>query len=700
MRSTASPDPTTSPPVFWTEVFSRPDARWLPVDPIRGIINRRKVFDPSPAAQATTGDSTRKVKTKQENRMVYVMAFEEDGYARDVTRRYAREYGSKVAKVQGGSASGGGSKARHVWWRRVVDIVKRPYRLHRDDLEDEELEAAQMLEGMPSTISGFKDHPLYVLTRHLKHNETIHPPPPGTPELGKFRGEPVYPRTSVVTLKTAEVWMRSEGRMVREGVQALKLAKVRAGTVNKMRELEVLKEELREAGGEGNQNGHGTGGEVMQGLYARFQTEPYVPDPIVDGKIPKNNFGNIDLYVPSMLPEGGVHVPFKRVAKIARKLGFDFAEAVTGFEFKKRRAFPIIEGVVIASENEAALLQAYWEAERAAEEKARIKREERVLKQWTRLVQGLRIRQRLQEQYASKPEETQASTSASTQQRAGASSAAADGDDDLQLGEEAGASTDAHGSGFLVGADDVVQAFHLPKYTHVRLPSTPPPPGAVDRKDLELLEAESTPDYTTYDLEMMDVEESDALETPNDVGMQEEESRIPKTMQELAEDAARKLQAVIRDQDAETWTRRKNLDGGDGEYRPLPPPPPPANKKVAKITMPASTTTVARVITRNGGATSNVKPKPKPKPKARSTPRKRARTREDSDADESDAVEEEEKEKPSKRSRSTATAGSSKPAIPAPTRTLRPRVSKTRAQIEEERENEETYRRAVDGDDL
>ena len=78
--------------------------------------------------------------------------------------------------------------------------------------------------------------------------------------------------------------MRSEGRMVKEGVQALKFVKVRAGTVNKMRELEVLKEGLREAGGEERQNDHdhGTGGEVMQGLYARFQTEPYVPDPIVD----------------------------------------------------------------------------------------------------------------------------------------------------------------------------------------------------------------------------------------------------------------------------------------------------------------------------------------------------------------------------------------------------------------------------------
>ena len=255
----------------------------------------------------------------------------------------------------------------------------------------------------------------------------------------------------------------------------------------------------------------------------------------------------------------------------------------------------------------------------------------------------------------------------------------------------------AHGSGFLVGADDVVQSFHLPKYTHVRLPSTPPPPGVVDKKDLEFLEAESTPDYMTYDLEMMDVDESDLLETPNDGGTQEEESRIPKTMQELAEDAAKKLQAVIRDQDAETWTRRKNLDGGDGEYRPSPPPPPPSNKKVVKITMPAgkaSSTAGAGVVTRNGGTTSNVKPKPKPKPITRST-RALTRKRADYDSDDSDAVEEEEKEKPSKRSRSAA--GTSSNTTPAPTRTLRPRVSKTRAQIEQERENEEAYRRAVDG---
>jgi len=158
------------------------------------------------------------------------------------------------------------------------------------------------MEGMPTTIGGFKDHPLYarfpslfpslsftltpsyVLTRHLKQTEVIHPPPPATPELGKFRGEPVYPRSSVVSLKTAENWMRSEGRTVQERSQPLKVVKVRAGTVNKMRELEVL----REAGaavGESEGGEGSVGGEATQGLYARSQTETYRPDPVVDVSI-------------------------------------------------------------------------------------------------------------------------------------------------------------------------------------------------------------------------------------------------------------------------------------------------------------------------------------------------------------------------------------------------------------------------------
>lgn len=64
--------------------------------------------------------------------MVYVVALEEDGYARDVTRRYAKEFSAKVAKVQGGSSTIGNSgKSRKAWWERVISVVSRPYRLVR-----------------------------------------------------------------------------------------------------------------------------------------------------------------------------------------------------------------------------------------------------------------------------------------------------------------------------------------------------------------------------------------------------------------------------------------------------------------------------------------------------------------------------------------------------------------------------------------
>lgn len=76
-----------------------------------------------------------------------------------------------------------------------------------------------------------------------------------------------------------------------------------------------------------------------------------------------------------MLPKGAALIPCKIVfhtimmkylsqlaldkgaAKIAKRLGFDYAEAVTNFEFKKGRAFPVISGIVVASENEEAILE-------------------------------------------------------------------------------------------------------------------------------------------------------------------------------------------------------------------------------------------------------------------------------------------------------------------------------------------------------
>jgi xeroderma pigmentosum group C-complementing protein len=194
----------------------------------------------------------------------------------------------------------------------------------------------------------------YALERHLRRDEVIYP----RLEIGKFRGEPVFGRHSVTHVKSAENWLRSSGRMIRPGAQPLKMGKVRANTLNKRRAVEMATADTSAGTGEDSA--------MIQGLYAEWQTEPYVPDPVVQarsscsilmalsliiskGKIPKNEFGNIDLYVPSMLPIGAAHIPceaiqlnvhvvllrpvlraVKGVAKIARQLGIDYAEAVVG----------------------------------------------------------------------------------------------------------------------------------------------------------------------------------------------------------------------------------------------------------------------------------------------------------------------------------------------------------------------------------
>ncbi|KAG9103017.1 hypothetical protein FRC06_000465 [Ceratobasidium sp. 370] len=314
--------PADGPPTLWAEVFSRPDGRWLPVDPVRGIVNRARVFE----EQQKSG--------QRGNKLVYVVAMEEDGYARDVTARYAKNFAAKTAKARARVAAGGkGGKVE--WWDDVMRVLRRPYALHRNDVEDAELSHQRALEGLPTSIGAFKNHPIYALERHLRKDEAVFP----RTEIGHFRGEPVFPRQNVLPLKPADGWMR-QGRVLRAGMQPIKQSIARASTVRKKRELEMRREE--------------EGREVTVGMYAHWQTDLYTPPPVVD----------------------------------------------TGFEFRKRQATPIITGIVIAAENEQEFLEAL--ASHARKEKLReaAKCRERVLQRWSRLVQGLRIVRRLNEQYS------------------------------------------------------------------------------------------------------------------------------------------------------------------------------------------------------------------------------------------------------------------------------------------------------------
>ena len=62
--------------------------------------------------------------------------------------------------------------------------------------------------------------------------------------------------------------------------------------------------------------------------------------------------------------QGTVHLQMPRLGPVCRRLGVDYAAAMTGFEIRGGRSVPVIDGVVICKENEASVLEAYIEDER------------------------------------------------------------------------------------------------------------------------------------------------------------------------------------------------------------------------------------------------------------------------------------------------------------------------------------------------
>lgn len=355
----------SSHPIYWVEVLDVGYQKWQPVDPVvTHTFWKPKVFEPPI--------------TDRENSMSYVVAFEADGTARDVTKRYAKAYAAKTRKLRIETAMDGGEK----WWRKAM----KPFRRHTpddlDQIEDNELTGVEAREPMPRNVQDFKDHPVYALERHLRRNEVLAPDakPSGTVGAGpKAPLEKIYRRKDVRIARSADKWYRL-GRELKPGEVPVKWLPKKARP--KGSKFDVQEDE-------------GQADEAGTPVYTQDQTELYIPDPVRKGRVPKNKFGNIDVYVPSMVPQGGVHVRNEYAARAAFTLGIDYAPALTGFSFKGRQGTAVLDGVVVAAEYIDAVEATIAGLEYAEEEVENNRRRLRALKVWRRMLMGLRIRERV-----------------------------------------------------------------------------------------------------------------------------------------------------------------------------------------------------------------------------------------------------------------------------------------------------------------
>ena len=353
-------------PVFWVEVFNEAVQKWVTIDPlVTNTTNKPSKMEP-PA-----GD--------QGNNLTYVVVFEDDGTGRDVTRRYAKAYNAKTRRDRVESIKGG-----QKWWRRVMRLFRRRHQLDRDQLEDAELTSKEAAEPMPKNVQDFKNHPYYALERHLKRHEVIHPRREvGKIGAGKSGGsnlvESIFRRRDVQTVQSADKWFRM-GREIKEGEQPLKRAPARR---NRDQSADMEEE-------------NASSDDAGVGLYASFQTAIYKAPPVINGQVPRNTYGNLDIYVPTMVPPGGAHIQHPETTRAARLLGIDFAEAVTGFSFKGRHGSAIVKGAVVAAGYREAVLETLRAFE---DEQAQVEEQQKTyeaLRMWKRMFTGLRVKERIE----------------------------------------------------------------------------------------------------------------------------------------------------------------------------------------------------------------------------------------------------------------------------------------------------------------
>ncbi|KAJ6668285.1 hypothetical protein lerEdw1_015662 [Lerista edwardsae] len=338
----------------WVEVFLEREDKWVCVDCVRGSVGQPVLCF--------------KYATKP---VCYIIGIDDDGCVKDVTQRYDPAWMTLTRK----------RRVDAQWWEDTLAPYRSPF-VKREEKEEKEFLVKLQDQPLPTAIGEYKNHPLYALKRHILKYEAIYPETAAI--LGYCRGEAVYSRDCVHTLHSKDTWLK-QARVVRIGEVPYKMVMGYSNQARRARMAEPANREKKDLP-----------------LFGLWQTEEYQPPVAVDGRVPRNEFGNVYLFQPSMLPIGCVLLKLPNLHRVARKLDIDCVPAVTGFDFHAGYSHPVTDGYVICEEFKEVLVAAWENEEAEREKKEREKREKRVLANWKLMVKGLLIRERLKERYSSK----------------------------------------------------------------------------------------------------------------------------------------------------------------------------------------------------------------------------------------------------------------------------------------------------------
>lgn len=336
---------------YWVEVYLADEKKWCCVD-----LCNLKLDEPT-------------VLTELSRPFNYLVSYDVDRYCvKPVEKNYCENWYTPGFRK---------GRCEDKWWDNLMDALGPVRKSDKDHADEAKVEESLAKQDMPTSDNGFRKHPLYVLEKHLLKFEGIYPPE--VQPIDFFKDCPIYPRDCVHVLRSRETWLR-QARSVKMGETAYKVVKARPKrdrwTGDLIRDLPLE-------------------------LFGEWQTQEYDPPSAENGKVPRNAYGNVDMYQECMLPKGCAWLKLPGVQRIANKLGIDTAAAVTGFDNHcgSYGAHPVIEGVIVCKEFEETLRMAWDEEQMNAIKRQEDKRQKRVWDLWKRLIKAAMIRDKLRVKY-------------------------------------------------------------------------------------------------------------------------------------------------------------------------------------------------------------------------------------------------------------------------------------------------------------
>ena len=291
--------------------------------------------------------------------------------------------------------------------------------MYNNDDDEEVLEAEEDLsfsieaenEPMPTSKSGFANHPLYILKSQLGKTHVLSPT---ASVCGLFAGESVYLRRDVTSAMEPRAWLyrcrkvkqAEENHPVirlpprrkaasKKGFQPLATYGVGVGNdgSDQQRFSEIARASLKEDCDKESQD---------RLLYAKWQTVPWAPTPVgPEDPIPLNEYKNVEL---GLINPGLKHVDIPGAAvQAAKVLGVPYAPCLIGFG-NNGQGTPVVRGIVVHAHNADMIEQAAAQIIQHKSEQEQDERRRIVHKRWKKLMLGVLVKKRLDREYGTTEE--------------------------------------------------------------------------------------------------------------------------------------------------------------------------------------------------------------------------------------------------------------------------------------------------------